>query len=83
MNHKRIFQAVWIGPTDKRGHRVRITDHRNRRSVVISVPYDDDEHTAATVAQAFLLTKGIVCDSYGEGKLGYFLTSDNFENQIK
>lgn len=82
MNHVRIFQAVWISPTNTRGHRVKITDHRSKKSVIISVGMSDHE-TAKDVAIEFLQSKGIEVQSYGEALLGYFLMTDNFENQIK
>lgn len=81
--NNRVFQAIWIGPTNHRGDRVKIIDHRMRKTVTVSVSYHDMDSDAKDVAISFLKSKGIDVHSFGEADRGYFLMSNNFENQIK
>ena len=82
MEHVRIFQAVWISPTSTLGHIVKITDNRNLKTVTVSVGMSEHED-AKDFAIEFLKSKGIEVKAYGNALLGYFLMTDNFENQIK
>ena len=83
MKNNRIFQAVWIGPTNTLGDRVKITDHRNRKSITVSVGYSDDFNDAKEVAQHHLEKMGIKVNGFGEFSRGYILFTDNFTTQIK
>lgn len=85
MNHVRIFQAIWIGPTDTRGDRVKLIDHRTGKKVFIPVKYHDmlNDYGAMDIAINFLREKGIEVVSFGKAERGYFIISNDFENQIR
>ena len=82
MENLRVFQAIWIGPTDTRGDRVRLTDHRTGKKVIIPVKYTD-EGDARDIAVKYLTERGIEVMASGTANIGYFLMSTNFENQIR
>lgn len=83
MKASRIFQAIWLGPTDTLGHRVRLICHRTGRRITIPVKWDSEDETARQVAQRYLESRGIMVTGWGEATRGYILFSNDFETQLK
>jgi len=52
----RILNYKYLGPTNTKGSRVRITDKRFQRSKIVT--FDDQFSTAAEVAVDYLLSQG-------------------------
>lgn len=83
MNHLRVFQAIWIGPTNTLGDRVKLIDHRTGQKVTIPVKYHDIDKDARQIATEFLSSIGIDVVAFGTADKGYFLMSDNFEKLMR
>jgi hypothetical protein len=77
----RIFEAVFLGPTNVSGARVKINDLRLNESKTI--PYDYKSNSEGQVAAEYLNTLGIKIVAKGENNRGTLLFTKNFEKSIK
>ena len=72
-----LLSVKYLGATNYRGSRVKITSDRFEQSVTI--PYDYEENTIAGMAQKYLESKGFELVGLGEAKKGYILVSSTFK----
>ena len=81
--HCRMFEVKFLSPTNYRGDRVKITDTRFEKSVIISYNYED--RGTLETALKFLINKGIKYSSFShdEKTKKYFIMTKDFETQIK
>ena len=77
----RIFEAVFLGPTNVSGARVKINDYRYNESKTI--PYAYKSNSEGEVATEYLNTLGIKIVAKGETQKGTVLFTKNFEKSIK
>jgi hypothetical protein len=77
----RIFEAVFLGPTNVSGARVKINDLRLNESKTI--PYAYKSNSEGQVAAEYLNTLGIKIVAKGENNKGTLLFTKNFEKSIK
>jgi hypothetical protein len=77
----RIFEAVFLGPTNVSGARVKINDYRFNESKTI--PYAYKSNSEGEVAMEYLNTLGIKIVAKGETQKGTILFTKNFEKSIK
>lgn len=82
MQNLRMFEVKYLGATNTRGSRVKITDTRFQKSVILSVSY---KVTVLEQAKEFLESKGIklVSRTWDERTKNDYLMTDNFMTQIK
>ena len=82
MKNLRMFEIKYIGPSNVKGSRVKVTDTRNDKSVTLSYDYATDSFGTA---QHFLESKGIYClsRSWNEKTGLDDILTDDFETQIK
>ena len=83
LNHLRCFEIKFLSATNYLGCRVKITDKRFGKSVII--PYDYRQRGTLEIALMFFIDKKIDITSFShDEKTGnYFLSSENFSTQIK
>lgn len=83
MQNLRMFEVKYLGPTNTRGSRVKITDTRFQKSVILSKSYKFDD--VLEQAKEFLESKGIklVSRTWDERTKNDYLMTDNFVSQIK
>jgi hypothetical protein len=77
----RIFEAVYLGPTNVSGSRVKINDLRFKESKTI--PFNYKANSEGEVAAEYLNTLGIKIVAKGETQKGMALFTKNFEKSIK
>lgn len=77
----RIFEAVFLGPTNVNGARVKINDYRFNESKTI--PYSYKTNSEGETAAEYLNTLGIKIVAKGESPKGMVLFTKNFEKSIK
>ena len=83
MQNLRMFEVKYLGPTNHRGSRVKITDTRFKKSVTLSKSYNYDD--ILDQAKDFLKSKGIelVSRSWNESTGTDYLLTNDFQTQIK
>ena len=77
----RIFEAVFLGPTNVSGARVKINDYRFNESKTI--PYGYKTNDEGETAAQYLNALGIKIVAKGESAKGTVLFTKNFEKSIK
>jgi len=77
----RIFEAVFLGPTNVSGSRVKINDYRFNESKTI--PFGYKTNSEGQTAVEYLNTLGIKIVAKGETQKGTVLFTKNFEKSIK
>jgi hypothetical protein len=77
----RIFEAVFLGPTNVSGARVKINDYRFDDSKTI--PFGYQTNSEGQTAAEYLNTLGIKIVGKGETQKGIVLITKNFEKSIK
>ena len=77
----RTFEAVFLGPSNVSGARVKINDYRFNESKTISYSYKTGN--AGATAAEYLNTLGIKIVAKGESAKGTVLFTKNFEKSIK
>jgi len=77
----RIFEAVFLGPTNVSGARVKINDYRFDESKTI--PFGYKTNSEGQTAAEYLNTLGIKIVGKGETQKGIVLITKNFEKSIK
>ena len=77
----RIFDVVFLGPTNVSGSRVKITDPRYGESKII--PYAYKNNNEGEVAAEYLNTIGIKIFAKGESSKGFSLCTKDFGTSIK
>ena len=77
----RTFEAVFLGPTNVSGSRVKINDYRFKESKTIPFSYTSKDE--GQVAAEYLNTLGIKIVAKGETQKGTVLFTKNFEKSIK
>jgi hypothetical protein len=77
----RTFEAVFLGPTNVSGARVKINDYRFNESKTI--PYSYKTNSEGETAAEYLNTLGIKIIAKGETQKGTALFTKNFEKSIK
>jgi len=83
MKNYRMFTVKYIGASNFKGSRVKITDTRFKKSVTVS--YDHKFNSSSDIGLDFLVKHGITVQGESEDEttgLHHFF-SDNFETQIK
>ena len=82
MKNMRAFKVTYLPATDNKGLRLKITDVRNKVSVIVPRTYNTYSGLADCVE--FLKDKGIhICTNFELDGTHDILLSDNFETQIK
>ena len=77
----RVFEVVYLGPTNYSGTRVKINDYRFEESKTI--PYDYAIGDVGAIASAYLNTLGIKIIAKGMSAKGFIFFTKNFEKSIK
>lgn len=77
----RVFEVVYLGPSNTSGSRVKINDLRFQESKTI--PYNYKADGIGGVATIYLNSLGIKIDARGESQKGTLLFTKNFEKSIK
>jgi hypothetical protein len=77
----RVFEAVFLGPTNVSGSRVKINDYRFNESKTI--PFSYKTSGPGQTAAEYLNTLGIKIVTKGETQKGTVLVTKNFEKSIK
>jgi hypothetical protein len=77
----RIFEAVFLGPTNVSGARVKINDYRFNETKTI--PFGYQTNSEGQTAAEYLNTLGIKIVAKGETQKGIVLITKNFEKSIK
>ncbi len=77
----RVFEIVYLGPTNYSGTRVKINDYRFEESKTI--PYDYAIGDVGAIASAYLNTLGIKIIAKGMSAKGFIFFTKNFEKSIK
>jgi hypothetical protein len=77
----RILEAVYLGPTNSSGARVKIKDLR--RSESKTIPYDYTSNSEGEVATKYLNSVGIKIFAKGETANSAFLFTKDFGTSIK
>ena len=86
MKYMRCFVVKYLGPTNYRGSRIRITDgHRSHSEETISViiPFDYELSNTWEMAWNYLMSIGIECSVRGGTNKKDYLFSDNFDADLK
>ena len=76
----RMFEIKYLGATNTLGSRIRISDLRFKKSVIIDRNYESN--SAYIDAEQYLNKIGIRIDFFGEGIETDFLMSRNFETAL-
>jgi len=77
MENLHAFTVKYIGTTNTRGSRVKITSERFQKSVTI--PYDHYFPNTLEIAKAYLISKGFKLVGQAETKNSYIILSSVFE----
>jgi len=77
----RVFEVVYLGPSNYSGTRVKINDYRFEESKTI--PYDYAIGDVGAIASAYLNTLGIKIIAKGMSAKGFIFFTKNFEKSIK
>ena len=77
----RVFEVVYLGPTNVSGSRVKINDYRFNESKTI--PFSYKTNNEGETAAEYLNTLGIKIVAKGETQKGTVLFTKNFEKSIK
>ncbi len=77
MKNMRSFTITFVPVSNTKPARVRIYDNRYKKRYFASYT-DSPSDRSEEVAQTWLLSKGIVCNTLTEGKRGFILLTDNF-----
>ena len=78
----RAFEVKYIGATNTKGSRIRITDCRFEESAIID--YDYSCNSSTDIAIKYLELKGIeICGQSEHSKIAGLLFSENFTTRIK
>jgi len=81
MKNMRSFTITFVPWSETKPSRVRIFDNRYKKRYFASFT-DSPSDRSEEVAQAWLLKRGITCSILTEGKKGFILLTDNF-NEIE
>jgi hypothetical protein len=80
--HYRLFQVVFIAPTNFRGSRIKIKDLRHNKTVIIN--QDHRKNDICECAVDYLKSKKIKCqNAFGSSNEFYILMTKDFATQIK
>jgi hypothetical protein len=89
MNNHRIFKITTLPATDTKPARVKISDDRHKKTVILSFANlpGSLSPTLAT-AKSYLESKNIICGGFGElfqgdYSAGYIIFSSDFNTDIK
>ena len=80
MNNYHIIEVKYLGPTNTKGSRIKLTSSRFNQSVTI--PYDYRFNNASDIAVDWLKTNGHPVIGCGEVKSGNVVIVDAFEHQF-
>lgn len=78
MRNMRSFTVTHAPVTDTKPARVRIYDNRYKKRYFASYTHSPSDKSEE-VAQAWLVSKGIICSIVTQGKKGFVILTDNFE----
>lgn len=81
MKNLHLFKIKYLGPTNFRGSRVRITSERFKESVTI--PYDHSANDSVEIAANYLKTAGFEIIGRAEGGITDYLISTTFHKLKK
>jgi len=83
IGHNRALKVKYLSPTNYLGYRIKITDLRHNKSIIISYDYSLDG--IKEIALTELIKKGIKISSfsYDEKTYEYTFNTSDFETQIK
>ena len=76
----RTFSVKYLGPTNVRGARYKITDLRRNKS--ITKPYEYEFNSVSDMAEAYLESIGIKIDGLAMCDKDCFLLSENFDIEL-
>ena len=87
LNH-RIFKITVLSCTDTKATRVKITDDRHRKTVVLSLINNYYTNQILETAKNYLESKNITCSGFGElfsgdYSAGYIIFSTDFSTDLK
>lgn len=83
MLNLRMFEVKFLGPTNFKGSRIKITDLRMRKSVTLSKSYHFNNSTDQAID--YLSKRGInlVGETWCDKTKKHYLLTDNFNISIK
>lgn len=73
-----VLKIDFLGPTNTKPSRVKITSERYEESIIIS--YDHQYNSSKEVAAAWLEKMGFNIIGAGQSKNGYYIISDTFQS---
>ena len=77
MKNYHLLKVKYLGPTNNRGSRVKITSERFYQSIII--PYNYSLNTINEMAREALEAKGFFITGQAEGKNNNYLLSEDFK----
>jgi len=77
MTNLHLFKIKFIGPTNFKGSRIRITSERFEQSIIID--WDYSQNSSVEIAASHLQKLGFNIIGQSEGKIENYLISDTFE----
>lgn len=77
MKNYHVIKVKYMGPTNFKGSRIRLTSDRFKQSVTI--PYNYDFSTSYEMAECWLMEKGFNIVGLAETIEGYIIITDTFE----
>lgn len=78
MKNLHAIEIRFIGPTNTKGARVKLTSCRFNESIIIN--YDYSKNSIYEIAQEYLESKGFNIIGLAETQKGYMLLSDVFKS---
>jgi type II restriction/modification system DNA methylase subunit YeeA len=78
MQNYHVITAIYIGPTNEKGSRIKLHSDRFEQTVIISFNHETFRQTDE-IAIDYLQSKGFDIIGKAEKKDGYFLISNTFE----
>ena len=83
IKHFRTFKVKFLGATNFKGERIKITDTRHKKSIIIG--YDYSLRGTKEIAISELFKRGIKINSFSldEKTYEYIFNSDDFRTPLK
>ena len=80
MKNLNLIEVKYLGPTNNKGSRVKLTSHRLKETVTI--PYDYNLNHPLEMAEAYLKEKGLPVVGCAEGKKTDYVLLDSTNNRF-
>tara|TARA_R110000737_G_scaffold337809_1_gene358302 strand:- start:533 stop:826 length:294 start_codon:yes stop_codon:yes gene_type:complete len=81
LNHLRLFKVKYLCPTNIKGSRVKITDTKHNKSIILGYDYKYSDIRDQVIE--YLTNKDITIDSFSSDSNNIFIMSTNHSTQIK